>query len=160
MSIKVAIIMGSKSDWEIMSHSGRILSELNISHESKVISAHRTPDLLDDYCSKIEEKGVEVIIAGAGLAAALPGVIASKKTIPVIGVPLDSGSLSGLDALLSIVQMPPGIPVGTMGVGKCGAINAALFAASILSLNDKSISQELRKYRKNQAQKVIDAELS
>lgn len=160
MSIKVAIIMGSKSDWEIMSHSGRILSELNISHESKVISAHRTPDLLDDYCSKIEEEGVEVIIAGAGLAAALPGVIASKKTIPVIGVPLDSGSLSGLDALLSIVQMPPGIPVGTMGVGKCGAINAALFAASILSLNDKSISQELSKYRKNQAQKVIDAELS
>tara|TARA_B100000678_G_scaffold287821_1_gene295090 strand:- start:1848 stop:2330 length:483 start_codon:yes stop_codon:yes gene_type:complete len=160
MSIKVAIIMGSKSDWEIMSHSGRILSELNISHESKVISAHRTPDLLDDYCSKIEEEGVEVIIAGAGLAAALPGVIASKKTIPVIGVPLDSGSLSGLDALLSIVQMPPGIPVGTMGVGKCGAINAALFAASILSLNDKSISQELRKYRKNQAQKVIDTELS
>ena len=152
--------MGSKSDWEIMSHSGRILSELNISHESKVISAHRTPDLLDDYCSKIEEEGVEVIIAGAGLAAALPGVIASKKTIPVIGVPLDSGSLSGLDALLSIVQMPPGIPVGTMGVGKCGAINAALFAASILSLNDKSISQELRKYRKNQAQKVIDTELS
>ena len=160
MSIKVAIIMGSKSDWEIMSHSGRILSELNISHESKVISAHRTPDLLDDYCSKIEEEGVEVIIAGAGLAAALPGVIAAKKTIPVIGVPLDSGSLSGLDALLSIVQMPPGIPVGTMGVGKCGAINAALFAASILSLNDKSISQELRKYRKNQAQKVIDTELS
>jgi 5-(carboxyamino)imidazole ribonucleotide mutase len=160
MSIKVAIIMGSKSDWEIMSHSGRILSELNISHESKVISAHRTPDLLDDYCSKIEEEGVEVIIAGAGLAAALPGVIASKKTIPVIGVPLDSGSLSGLDALLSIVQMPPGIPVGTMGVGKCGAINAALFAASILSLNDKSISQELSKYRKNQAQKVIDTELS
>ncbi len=160
MSIQVAIIMGSKSDWEIMSHSGRILSELNISHESKVISAHRTPDLLDDYCSKIEEEGVEVIIAGAGLAAALPGVIASKKTIPVIGVPLDSGSLSGLDALLSIVQMPPGIPVGTMGVGKCGAINAALFAASILSLNDKSISQELSKYRKNQAQKVIDAELS
>ncbi len=160
MSIKVAIIMGSKSDWEIMSHSGRILSELNISHESKVISAHRTPDLLDDYCSKIEEEGVEVIIAGAGLAAALPGVIAAKKTIPVIGVPLDSGSLSGLDALLSIVQMPPGIPVGTMGVGKCGAINAALFAASILSLNDKSISQELSKYRKNQAQKVIDTELS
>jgi len=160
MSIQVAIIMGSKSDWEIMSHSGRILSELNISHESKVISAHRTPDLLDDYCSKIEEEGVEVIIAGAGLAAALPGVIASKKTIPVIGVPLDSGSLSGLDALLSIVQMPPGIPVGTMGVGKCGAINAALFAASILSLNDKSISQELSKYRKNQAQKVIDVELS
>ena len=160
MSIKVAIIMGSKSDWEIMSHSGRILSELNISHESKVISAHRTPDLLDDYCSKIEEEGVEVIIAGAGLAAALPGVIAAKKTIPVIGVPLDSGSLRGLDALLSIVQMPPGIPVGTMGVGKCGAINAALFAASILSLNDKSISQELSKYRKNQAQKVIDTELS
>ena len=160
MSIQVAIIMGSKSDWEIMSHSGRILSELNISHESKVISAHRTPDLLDDYCDKIKEDGVEVIIAGAGLAAALPGVIAAKKTIPVIGVPLDSGSLSGLDALLSIVQMPPGIPVGTMGVGKCGAINAALFAASILSLNDKSISQELRKYRKNQAQKVIDTELS
>ena len=160
MSIKVAIIMGSKSDWEIMSHSGRILSELNISHESKVISAHRTPDLLDDYCSKIEEEGVEVIIAGAGLAAALPGVIAAKKTIPVIGVPLDSGSLSGLDALLSIVQMPPGIPVGTMGVGKCGAINAALFAASILSLNDKSISQDLSKYRKNQAQKVIDTEFS
>ncbi|GIT35309.1 MAG: hypothetical protein Ct9H300mP4_16280 [Gammaproteobacteria bacterium] len=111
MSIQVAIIMGSKSDWDVMSHAAAMLSELDIQHEAKVISAHRTPDLLDEYCAKLQEKEVKVIIAGAGLAAALPGVLAAKTTIPVIGVPLVAGSLDGLDALMSIVQMPPGIPV-------------------------------------------------
>ncbi len=159
MSIQVAIIMGSKSDWDVMSHAAAMLSELDIQHEAKVISAHRTPDLLDEYCAKLLEKEIKVIIAGAGLAAALPGVIAAKTTIPVIGVPLVAGSLDGLDALMSIVQMPPGIPVGTMALGKPGAINAALFAAAILALTDTGIAERISVYRKEQAQKILESEL-
>ena len=159
MSIQVAIIMGSKSDWDVMSHAAAMLSELDIQHEAKVISAHRTPDLLDEYCATLQEKEVKVIIAGAGLAAALPGVVAAKTTIPVIGVPLVAGSLDGLDALMSIVQMPPGIPVGTMALGKPGAINSALFAAAILALTDTSIAQGISAYREKQKQKILESEL-
>ena len=159
MNIQVAIIMGSKSDWDVMSHSAEMLSNLGIQYEAKVISAHRTPDLLDEYCAKIQEKGIKVIIAGAGLAAALPGVVAAKTTIPVVGVPLVVGSLDGLDALMSIVQMPPGIPVGTMALGKPGAINAALFAAAILALTDASIADRISAYREKQAQKILESEL-
>ena len=159
MNIQVAIIMGSKSDWDVMSHSAEMLSNLGIQYEAKVISAHRTPDLLDEYCAKIQEKGIKVIIAGAGLAAALPGVIAAKTTIPVVGVPLVVGSLDGLDALMSIVQMPPGIPVGTMALGKPGAINAALFAAAILALTDAGIADRISAYREKQAQKILESEL-
>jgi 5-(carboxyamino)imidazole ribonucleotide mutase len=159
MNIQVAIIMGSKSDWDVMSHSAEMLSNLGIQYEAKVISAHRTPDLLDEYCAKIQEKEIKVIIAGAGLAAALPGVIAAKTTIPVVGVPLVVGSLDGLDALMSIVQMPPGIPVGTMALGKPGAINAALFAAAILALTDASIANRISAYREKQAQKILESEL-
>ena len=142
-----------------MSHSAEMLSNLGIQHEAKVISAHRTPDLLDEYCAGVQEKGIKVIIAGAGLAAALPGVIAAKTTIPVVGVPLVVGSLDGLDALMSIVQMPPGIPVGTMALGKPGAINAALFAAAILALTDASIADRISAYREKQAQKILESEL-
>ena len=159
MSIQVAIIMGSKSDWDVMSHAAAMLSELDIQHEAKVISAHRTPDLLDEYCAKLLEKEIKVIIAGAGLAAALPGVVAAKTTLPVIGVPLVAGSLDGIDALMSIVQMPPGIPVGTMALGKPGAINAALFAAAILALTDTGIAERISAYRKEQAQKILESEL-
>ena len=159
MNIQVAIIMGSKSDWDVMSHSAEMLSNLGIQYEAKVISAHRTPDLLDEYCAGLQEKGIKVIIAGAGLAAALPGVIAAKTTIPVVGVPLVVGSLDGLDALMSIVQMPPGIPVGTMALGKPGAINAALFAAAILALTDASIANRISAYREKQAQKILESEL-
>ena len=159
MSIQVAIIMGSKSDWDVMSHAAAMLSELDIQHEAKVISAHRTPDLLDEYCAKLLEKEIKVIIAGAGLAAALPGVVAAKTTLPVIGVPLVAGSLDGIDALMSIVQMPPGIPVGTMALGKPGAINSALFAAAILALTDASIAQRISAYREKQAQKILESEL-
>jgi len=159
MSIQVAIIMGSKSDWDVMSHAATMLSELDIQYEAKVISAHRTPDLLDEYCAKLLEKEIKVIIAGAGLAAALPGVIAAKTTLPVIGVPLVAGSLDGIDALMSIVQMPPGIPVGTMALGKPGAINSALFAAAILALTDTGIAQRISAYREKQAQKILESEL-
>ena len=159
MNIDVAIIMGSKSDWDIMSHSANILTQFNIEHEAKVISAHRTPALLDEYCSEAQKKGVKIFITGAGLAAALPGVVAAKTTLPVIGVPLEASSLEGMDALLSIVQMPPGIPVGTMTIGKAGAINAALYAAAILALQDEKIREKIQSYRDEQAQKIIDTNL-
>ncbi|MDC0586827.1 5-(carboxyamino)imidazole ribonucleotide mutase [Gammaproteobacteria bacterium] len=159
MSIKIAIIMGSQSDWEVMKNTSKTLKNLDISHESRVISAHRTPDLLDEYIAQCEAGDVQVIIAGAGLSAALPGVIAAKTIIPVVGVPLIAGSLDGMDALMSIVQMPPGIPVGTVAIGKPGAINSALYAAAIMAVNDSSIKNKLIEYRATQAQKVIEAKL-
>ena len=159
MSIKIAIIMGSQSDWEVMKNTSKTLINLDISHESRVISAHRTPDLLDEYIAQCEAGDVQVIIAGAGLSAALPGVIAAKTIIPVVGVPLIAGSLDGMDALMSIVQMPPGIPVGTVAIGKPGAINSALYAAAIMAVNDSSIKNKLIEYRAAQAQKVIEAKL-
>jgi len=159
MSIKIAIIMGSQSDWDVMKNTSKTLKNLDISHESRVISAHRTPDLLDEYIAQCEAGDVQVIIAGAGLSAALPGVIAAKTIIPVVGVPLIAGSLDGMDALMSIVQMPPGIPVGTVAIGKPGAINSALYAAAIMAVNDSSIKNKLIEYRATQAQKVIEAKL-
>jgi len=151
--------MGSQSDWEVMKNTSKTLKNLDINHESRVISAHRTPDLLDEYIAQCEAGDVQVIIAGAGLSAALPGVIAAKTIIPVVGVPLIAGSLDGMDALMSIVQMPPGIPVGTVAIGKPGAINGALYAAAIMAVNDSSIKNKLIEYRATQAQKVIEAKL-
>lgn len=151
--------MGSQSDWEVMKNTSKTLKNLDINHESRVISAHRTPDLLDEYIAQCEAGDVQVIIAGAGLSAALPGVIAAKTIIPVVGVPLIAGSLDGMDALMSIVQMPPGIPVGTVAIGKPGAINSALYAAAIMAVNDSSIKNKLIEYRATQAQKVIEAKL-
>ena len=151
--------MGSQSDWEVMKNTSKTLKNLDISHESRVISAHRTPDLLDEYIAQCEAGDVQVIIAGAGLSAALPGVIAAKTIIPVVGVPLIAGSLDGMDALMSIVQMPPGIPVGTVAIGKPGAINGALYAAAIMAVTDSSIKNKLIEYRAAQAQKVIEAKL-
>ena len=125
MSIQVAIVMGSASDWDVMSNASKLLDKFGIEHESRVLSAHRTPKQLEEFIVEAEKNGIQVFIAGAGLAAALPGVVAAQTTIPVIGVPLIAGSLDGMDALMAIVQMPPGIPVGTVAIGKPGAINAA-----------------------------------
>src|SRR6202163_3668066 len=142
----VGIIMGSSSDWETMEHAAKTLEELGIPHETKVVSAHRTPDLLFEYASSAEKRGIEVIIAGAGGAAHLPGMTASKTVLPVLGVPVESKALKGLDSLLSIAQMPGGIPVGTLAVGKSGAINAALLAAAILGIKYPAIRESLRKF--------------
>ena len=149
----VAIIMGSKSDWPTMKNAADMLDKLKIKHESKIISAHRTPDLLFDYASSVESQGIEIIIAGAGGAAHLAGVTASLTTLPVLGIPIES-KLKGLDSLLSTVQMPSGIPVGTLAIGKAGAINAALLAVSILSTRYKKIENRLEVYRRNFEKKV------
>ena len=159
MSIQVAIVMGSASDWDVMSHASKLLDKFGIEHESKVLSAHRTPKQLEEFIVEAEKNGTQVFIAGAGLAAALPGVVAAQTTIPVIGVQLIAGSLDGMDALLAIVQMPPGIPVGTVAIGKPGAINAALYAISIMALTDDSLAKLLKKYRADQAEKVLSAKL-
>ena len=159
MSIQVAIVMGSASDWDVMSHASKLLHKFGIEHESKVLSAHRTPKQLEEFIEEAEKNGTQVFIAGAGLAAALPGVVAAQTTIPVIGVPLIAGSLDGMDALMAIVQMPPGIPVGTVAIGKPGAINAALYAISIMALTDKSLAEQLKNYRAEQAEKVLSATL-
>ena len=152
--IKVAIIMGSESDAEEMKPASEILNELGIKNESRVISAHRTPDRLREYILNAEKNGVKVFIGGAGMAAALPGVIAAHTHLPVLGVPIESKKLEGLDSLLSIAQMPKGIPVGTVAIGKDGAINAALLAASIIALNDKKIKKNLDHWRTNQSRSV------
>ncbi len=152
----VSILMGSKSDWSNMEHAGATLDMLEIPHEAKVLSAHRTPDALFKYVATAEKQGVEVIIAGAGGAAHLPGVIAAKTLIPVIGVPMPSPLLNGMDSLLSIVQMPAGIPVATMAIGKAGAINAALFAASILGVKYANYRDAIQKYRDKQAQTILE----
>ena len=152
MDDKVAIIMGSISDINTMEKASEVLNELGISYEMKVLSAHRTPDLLLEYISQVEEKGFKVIIAGAGGAAHLPGVIASRTLLPVIGVPIETKVLGGLDSLLSIVQMPSGIPVATMGIGN--AKNAGLMAAHILAIENSKIRERLKDYRKDMAQKI------
>ena len=159
MSIQVAIIMGSASDWDVMSNASKLLDKFGIEHESRVLSAHRTPKQLEEFIVEAENNGIQVFIAGAGLAAALPGVVAAQTTIPVIGVPLIAGSLDGMDALMAIVQMPPGIPVGTVAIGKPGAINAALYAISIMALKDESLAKQLKNYRAEQAEKVLRATL-
>lgn len=152
----VAVIMGSRSDWDTMSEAVEILKKLGISYESKVVSAHRTPDFLYQYVQSAEERGVQVIIAGAGGAAHLPGMAASKTRLPVLGVPVQSKMLNGMDSLLSIVQMPAGVPVGTLAIGPSGAKNAALLAASILALNNADIRTALTAFRSAQTQAVLD----
>ena len=153
---KVGIIMGSVSDWETMSHAAGMLEHLGVAFETRVVSAHRTPDLLFDYASKAEGRGLEVIIAGAGGAAHLPGMTAAKTLLPVLGVPVESKVLRGVDSLLSIVQMPAGVPVATFAIGKAGAINAALFAAQILARRDGATRAALARHRDEQTQAVLD----
>jgi 5-(carboxyamino)imidazole ribonucleotide mutase len=147
--------MGSKSDWETMSHAARTLDSLAIAYEARVMSAHRTPALVDEYAGSAEDRGLEVIIAGAGGAAHLAGVTAAKTVLPVLGVPIQSRALNGIDSLLSIVQMPGGIPVGTLAIGNAGAVNAALLAAAILANKYPEIRQALRRYREAQTQAVL-----
>lgn len=156
MSALVGVIMGSKSDWSTMSHSVEMLEALGIAHEVQVVSAHRTPDLLFSYAGQASGRGIQVIIAGAGGAAHLPGMCAAKTHLPVLGVPVQSSMLSGVDSLLSIVQMPAGVPVATLSIGKAGAINAALLAASILSAGHPEIRARLQQYREQQTQTVLD----
>ena len=155
MKTDVGIIMGSRSDWETMRHTTETLDELGVSYEVKVVSAHRTPDLLFEYAGSAVERGLKVIIAGAGGAAHLPGMAASKTRLPVLGVPVQSKALNGMDSLLSIAQMPAGIPVGCMAIGRAGAANAALLAASILANEDADIAQALDSFRQNQTDKVL-----
>ena len=151
----VGIIMGSRSDWETMQHAARTLEELGIRFDVQVVSAHRTPDLLFEYAATAVDRGLKVIIAGAGGAAHLPGMTAAKTRLPVIGVPIRSKTLQGMDSLLSIAQMPAGIPVGSMAIGKAGAINAALFAAAILAISDERTATALDAWRKRQTESVL-----
>src|SRR6267142_2791080 len=151
----VGIIMGSTSDWETMQHSAQTLEELCVPHETRVVSAHRTPDLLFSYAESAEKRGIEVIIAGAGGAAHLPGMTASKTVLPVLGVPVESKALKGLDSLLSIAQMPSGIPVGALAIGRSGAVNAALLAAAILGAKHPAIREAVRKFRAEQTGRVL-----
>jgi 5-(carboxyamino)imidazole ribonucleotide mutase len=149
--------MGSKSDWETMRHAAEMLDALGIAHETKIVSAHRTPARLYDYARSARERGLKVIIAGAGGAAHLPGMAASMTTLPVLGVPVETQSLKGMDSLLSIVQMPAGVPVGTLAIGKAGAINAALLAASILATGDGELADRLEKHRSDQTASVAES---
>ncbi len=153
-SAEVAIIMGSQSDWPTMSHSAGILDQLGIGHEALIISAHRTPDRLFEFAASARDEGFKIIIAGAGGAAHLPGMVAAKTPLPVFGVPVQSKALSGKDSLLSIVQMPGGIPVGTLAIGKAGAINAALLAAAVLALGDDDVKKALDAWRAKQTASV------
>tara|TARA_B100000676_G_C18073225_1_gene845795 strand:+ start:248 stop:745 length:498 start_codon:yes stop_codon:yes gene_type:complete len=154
ISQTVGVIMGSQSDWDTMQHTVKTLDSLSIKNEVQIVSAHRTPDRLFDYAADAKKRGLKVIIAGAGGAAHLPGMIASKTSLPVLGVPIESKALNGMDSLLSIVQMPAGIPVGTLAIGKAGAINAALMTASILSLQNEEVRKSLEKWRKKQTDDV------
>ena len=153
---KVGVIMGSTSDWETMKEACAILEELNIPYEKKVVSAHRTPDYMFEYAEQAPERGIEVIIAGAGGAAHLPGMVAAKTVLPVIGVPIQSAALKGMDSLLSIVQMPGGVPVATVAIGRAGAINAGLLAAQILGVQDKGIRERLAARREQMRKKVME----
>ena len=151
----VGLIMGSRSDWETLESAAKTLEQLGIPHEVRVVSAHRTPDLLFEYAATAESRGLEVLIAGAGGAAHLPGMAASKTVLPVLGVPVESKTLKGMDSLLSIVQMPAGVPVGTLAIGKAGATNAALLAAAILGAKHQEVRLALRRYRAAQTEKVL-----
>src|SRR5437762_12046231 len=151
----VGIIMGSKSDWETMRHAAEMLDQLQVPYEKRIVSAHRTPDLLFEYASSANSRGLKVIIAGAGGAAHLPGMCAAKTMLPVLGVPVESRALQGIDSLLSIVQMPAGVPVGTLAIGKPGAINAALLAASIVAVTRPEIRERLRAFRAEQTNAVL-----
>ena len=150
----IGIIMGSQSDWETMRHCADVLAALDVTHETKIVSAHRTPDRLNDYAKGAAERGIKVIIAGAGGAAHLPGMAASMTALPVLGVPIESAALKGMDSLLSIVQMPGGVPVGTLAIGKAGAINAGLLGASILALSDAALASRLAAWRAAQTDGV------
>ena len=151
--------MGSASDWDTMRHSAEMLDQLQVPYEKRVVSAHRTPDLLFEYCANAESRGLRIIIAGAGGAAHLPGMAASKTTLPVLGVPIESRVLRGVDSLLSIVQMPAGVPVGTLAIGEAGAKNAALLAAEILALNDPALRDRVKRFRDSQTRSVLDSKL-
>jgi 5-(carboxyamino)imidazole ribonucleotide mutase len=151
----VGVIMGSRSDWETMRHGVETLEELRVPNESRVVSAHRTPDLLFEYASTAAERGIEVIVAGAGGAAHLPGMVAAKTHLPVFGVPVESHALKGMDSLLSIVQMPAGVPVGTLAIGRSGAVNAALLAAAVIALHDRELRDRLVRFRERQSDDVL-----
>lgn len=154
---RIGLIMGSQSDWPTLTHGGAVLERLEIPHEKRIVSAHRTPDRLVSYAKSAAGRGLQVIIAGAGGAAHLPGMVAAMTSLPVLGVPIESRALSGMDSLLSIVQMPGGVPVGTLAIGKAGAINAALLAASIVALKDESVAKRLAAWREMQTASVADA---
>lgn len=156
---RVGLVMGSNSDWDVMQHAAVMLEKFGIAFETRVVSAHRTPDLLFDYAGTARERGLACIIAGAGGAAHLPGMLAAKSTLPVLGVPVPSRYLKGMDSLLSIVQMPKGVPVATFAIGEAGAANAALYAASILATADDSLSAKIEQFRKDQQQMVFDMQL-
>ena len=155
----VGVVMGSKSDYEIMRHALEILRELDLPHEQRVVSAHRTPDLMFRYAEQAFDRGIRIIIAGAGGAAHLPGMLATKTLVPILGVPIAATALNGMDALLSIVQMPRGIPVATLAIGKSGAVNAALLAAQILALHDEGLRHKLQRWREKQTNEVLTQEL-
>ena len=159
MSPRVGIIMGSQSDWATMKHAADVLDALGVPYEAKIVSAHRTPDLLFTYAEQAAMRGLQVIIAGAGGAAHLPGMTAAKTRLPVLGVPVQSKALSGMDSLLSIVQMPKGIPVGTLAIGDAGAVNAGLLAAAIVALQDPEVAVKLDAYRAAQTQRVLEDKL-
>jgi 5-(carboxyamino)imidazole ribonucleotide mutase len=152
---RVGVVMGSRSDWDTLQHAAELLTRLGIAHEVRVVSAHRTPDLLFDYAASARARGLRAIIAGAGGAAHLPGMLAAKTPVPVLGVPVQSQALNGMDSLLSIVQMPSGIPVATFAIGKAGACNAALFAAALLAASDAALAKKLDKYRAAQTEQVL-----
>ncbi|MBV8818230.1 MAG: 5-(carboxyamino)imidazole ribonucleotide mutase [Acidobacteriaceae bacterium] len=160
MTPLVGIIMGSKSDWETMRHASEMLTRFGVPHESKIVSAHRTPAWMVEYSSTAASRGLQVIVAGAGGAAHLPGMVAANTVLPVLGVPVESAALKGMDSLLSIVQMPGGIPVGTLAIGKAGAINAALLAIAILGIHDAPLQEKLNAFRAEQAAKVREEELA
>ena len=157
MKTEIGIIMGSTSDWETMKHACDVLDELDIPYEKKVVSAHRTPDLMFEYAETAKDRGLKVIIAGAGGAAHLPGMVAAKTVLPVIGVPVESKALKGLDSLLSIVQMPGGVPVATVAIGKAGATNAGLLAVQILGTNNEEVADRLQKRRNDMREKVLES---
>jgi 5-(carboxyamino)imidazole ribonucleotide mutase len=156
---KVGVVMGSQSDWDVMQHASRVLKDFGVAHESRVVSAHRTPDTMFEYASSARERGLACIIAGAGGAAHLPGMLASKTTIPVLGVPVPSRHLAGQDSLYSIVQMPKGIPVATFAIGEAGAANAGLFAVSLLAASDADLARKLAEYRAKLAEQVAAMQL-
>ena len=157
--VKIGIIMGSNSDWAVMEHAARVLEQFGVAYEAKVVSAHRTPDLMFEYAKSAQQRGLQAIIAGAGGAAHLPGMVASQTTLPVLGVPVPSKYLRGEDSLLSIVQMPKGVPVATFAIGEAGAANAALFAVSLLANHDAALAQKLADFRTRQTQSVLDMTL-
>lgn len=155
----VSVVMGSDSDWDVMQHAVTVLSDFNIAFEAKVVSAHRTPDLMYQFAEEASGRGIQCIIAGAGGAAHLPGMLAAKTTVPVLGVPVNSKHLKGLDSLLSIVQMPKGVPVATFAIGEAGAANAGLFAVALLAINNSELRNRLTEFRQQQCDRVLDMKL-